>query len=308
MNTKLIKYYLLNILYFTITTLSSQPVNIGKTSLILKDPERGNRKIKIEVYYPVDTPGRNAPFSRFVVGKLPFICFGHGFLMSGKAYGNIWGSLVPEGYIFVFLKKERGLMPSHLEMGKDLAFIVENFPKLSADSTSLFRNRIANSACLMGHSMGGGAAFLAASLTKSLKAVCAFAAYNTKPSAIETATRITAPALIVAGSNDCICPPKKHQIPMYNTLKSECKTFINIIGGSHCQMALKNIPCNFGEIACNSSPSITRKEQHHIINEFLIPWMDFTMKNNQEAGKSLNELLQIEKGIKFKSSTSLTGN
>ena len=109
----------------------------------------------------------------------------------------------------------------------------------------------------MGHSMGGGASFLAAQLNSNIKTLVNFAPAETNPSAITAAASITIPSLIFAGVNDCVTPQNTNQIPMYNGLGSSCKTLISIIGASHCQMSNSNSLCNFGELTCTPTATIT---------------------------------------------------
>ena len=218
----------------------TQTFQIGHTTINFTDPTRNNRVIASEVYYPSDTIGDNVPMTT-TNGVFPVLSFGHGFVMTWDAYQNFWNALVPNGYILVFPKTEGAFSPSHLDFGKDLAFVLDQMNVLNANPTSLFYNRVSSMNAVMGHSMGGGASFLAAQLNSSIKTIVNFAPAETNPSAINAAASITIPSLIFSGINDCVTPPNTNQIPMYNSLTSSCKTLISIIGGSHCQMAKKNM-------------------------------------------------------------------
>ncbi len=68
----------------------------------------------------------------------------------------------------------------------------------------------------MGHSMGGGAIFIAANLKSSVDAIVALSPLKTKPSSVQAASSVKVPTLIIAGSNDCITPPDEHQVPIFN--------------------------------------------------------------------------------------------
>jgi len=52
------------------------------------------------------------------------------------------------------------------------------------------------------------------------------APFDTRPSAIKAASSVIVPTLIFAGSNDCITPPEKHQLPVYNSSASPDKIYI----------------------------------------------------------------------------------
>ena len=110
--------------------LSSQSFQIGHTSILFVDSSRNNRKIRTEVYYPSDTPGKNAAISESFAGKFPVICFGHGYQMSWNSYNYICDSLVPHGFIIVFPKTERELFPSHMDFAIDIAFVLDELLNL----------------------------------------------------------------------------------------------------------------------------------------------------------------------------------
>jgi hypothetical protein len=122
---------------------------------------------------------------------------------------------------------------------------------------------------------------------------------ETNPSAIQAATGVSVPALIFSGGNDCVTPPATNQIPMYDSLQSACKTYISILGGSHCQMAESNFFCNFGEATCSPSPAITRSEQHIVINRYLIPWLEYQLKNDCQAGAQLDSIISTDTSIVY---------
>jgi hypothetical protein len=274
----------------------AQPFDIGQTSRNYVDPARGNRSVPAEIFYPADTPGVDVPVAGSPGTAFPVITFGHGFLIPWDDYDYIWNGLVPEGYIVVMAKTEGGLLPNHLNFGLDLAFLVEALRGEGEDSGSIFHERVAETAAVMGHSMGGGASFLGAESCSTLTAITNLAAAETNPSAISAAGNIDVPAFIFAGSKDCVTPPANHQLPMYNALASACKTYINITGASHCQFAEYNFTCSLGEIGC-SSPDITRGEQHALVLLHLIPWLDFNLKQDISAWNEFQDLLDAGSGI-----------
>lgn len=188
------------------SNLIGQAFEIGHTTITLVDKTRNNRNITTEIYYPADVPGNNVPVANANHDKFPVISFGHGFVMSWDAYKNIWDALVPEGFIIAFPKTESGLTPSHIEFGKDIAFVISELNALGQINSSLFYNRIDSMNCVMGHSMGGGSAFLAAQFNPAIKTLATLAPAETNPSAILAATGLNIPSLIFAGGNDCVTP------------------------------------------------------------------------------------------------------
>ena len=285
------------ILLFLAFGMSAQSFEIGRTTITFSDASRGNRSIASEIYYPANSAGINVPVVSTTSESFPVLSFGHGFLMSWDAYQNIWEALVPQGYIMIFPKTEGGASPSHLEFGKDLSFVIGQMALLNLNSSSIFYNRISDKSALMGHSMGGGAAFLAVQFSNEIDAILTLAAAETNPSAITAAGNLTIPALVIAGTNDCVTPTNTNQLPMYNVLNSECKTYISITGGNHCQMANYNLFCSIGESTCSPSPTISRTEQHQLLNPSMLYWLDYQLKSNCSAGDSFQQLLTSSVGI-----------
>lgn len=87
---------------------------------------------------------------------------------------------------------------------------------------------------------------------------------------------------------------------MYGSLLSSCKTFISISGGSHCQMADNNLLCSFGESTCKPQPTITRKEQHDVINRYLLPWLKYELKGDCLKGAQFDSLIATDTNILLK--------
>jgi pimeloyl-ACP methyl ester carboxylesterase len=280
----------------------AQPYAVGHTTATFMDSARQNREVACEIYYPADTAGENVGFSNAVVGKVPAIAFGHGFVMRWDAYQNIWEAVVPQGYIMIFPTTEASFSPHHDEQGQDLAFVLRQMAAAGRNPASLFFKHVDTMTCVMGHSMGGGSAFLASAEHPEIKALATLAPAETGPSAIAAAPSITIPALIFAGLNDCIRPPEKHQLPMYEALGSRSKCYIGIKGGSHCLMADKSVTCGFGEGTCKPKPEITRETQHAAINKYLLPWLDFHLKHHAESGKIFNQYLLEDTAVVYKKS------
>ena len=289
------KTYLVIILLCVSSCLLAQTFNIGHTSMDFYDNAR-NRNITTEIYYPADSNGDDRPIS---FGNFPVIVFGHGFLISWDSYDNYWTSLVPEGYILCFPTTEMGFTPSHQSFADDLIFLTSQMQIESQNSTSIFYNSILPKTGIMGHSMGGGASFLAAANNPNINTLINFAAAETNPSAISAARNINIPSLIFSGESDCVAPPINHQNIMFDSLNSYCKTQINILNGGHCYFANENVLCSFGESSCNPTLNITRNEQQNITNDFLKIWLNFSLKSNQNSFTIFNDSLQTSNRITY---------
>ena len=276
---------------------------VGHRSVTYQDPARGNRSIQTEIYYPADTGGDNVPVAS---GNFPVIAFGHGYLLPWDAYAWVWSALAPQGFIVALPRTEGSLLPSHLEFGKDLAFVVAKLRAEDSNAASPFHQRVAEKAAVMGHSMGGGASFLAAAEDPTIDAVANLAAAETNPSAIAAASTLAIPGLLFAGSSDCVTPPADHQLPMYEALPNVCKAYVNLTGASHCQFAASNFTCGLGEGGC-PAPTLSRSEQQAIVIEYLLPWLRAHLEGNGAARTAFDTLLASDARITYLKECATTG-
>ena len=278
---------ILFILFLQFSTLLHAQYFIGNYNEEFLDLSRSNRTIPVEIYYPSISEGLN---TQVAFGQFPIIIFGHGFLMSFSSYQNFWEEFVPRGYIIVFPRTEEGLVNDHQEFGWDLQFLVTKMQEEGVNSNSPIFGAVDNNTALMGHSMGGGAAFLAAdSLAQNqnvqLKTIIGLApteSYSNGVSSISSALNVNIPSLILSGSQDGVAPPDEHHLPMYNNISSSYKTFISILGGAHCYFGEPNFFCDFGEATASSGISISREDQQNITFDFVNLWLDYTLKESCE--------------------------
>ena len=261
-------------------------VSIGHTTLTFNDPTRSGgvgsgggpgRQIQTEIYYPATSAGTSTPVAS---GEFPVIVFGHGFAMTWDAYSNIWEHYAPRGYIMAFVRTESSLFPSpsHGDFGLDLKLVAQKMLDLQT-TNALFQNHIYPKVGIMGHSMGGGASFLAADNNTSIHALIGLAPAETNPSAIAVAPNVQVPSIVFSGSSDGVTPPSQHHIPMYDGVTSICKSFVSIMGGAHCYFANTNFNCDFGESTSSTGISISRAEQQNTVYSILDPWLDYNLKD-----------------------------
>ena len=279
------KFFFLLIFIFTSEIIKAQ-YQIGHYNITFQDPSRSNRNIETEIFYPANSQGQNVSVA---LGQFPVIVFGHGFVIPYSDYQALWEEFVPDGYIMAFPLTEGGLLSTnHQEFGWDLQFLVDKIQEEGSNNTSPIYNAVSNSTALMGHSMGGGAIFLAADSlctneNEHLKTIIALAPAESSSngvSSIISANNITVPSIIFSGSQDGVTPPDEHHIPMYNNLSSNCRTFISISGGAHCYFANSNLACDLGESLSSNGISISREEQQAITFDFLNLWLSYTLNDS----------------------------
>jgi hypothetical protein len=294
---------LLSILIGTVSF--AQPFLIGHKQQAFIDASRSNRTIDTEIYYPANTTGDNVPLAN---GTFPTLVFGHGFVMTWDSYAYLWNGIVPSGYILVFPKSEGSFSPSHTDFGKDIAFLVEAMKLESLNQSSTFFNAVSDKSAAMGHSMGGGSAFLSIQYNNSITALATLAAAVTNPSSVNAASEIQIPSLTIAGANDCIAPTDGHQTPMYSALSSSCKTYIDILDASHCQFAGTSFTCSIGEATCLPASSITAAVQHDLTLQLLLLWLANYLKNDCVAGTQFQEFITNSSALTLEQNCTITCN
>ena len=282
----------------------AQEYSMGHTVIEVPDREKKTGTLEMHIYYPSDMDGYDVPLAERGEDLFPVLVFGHGYMMPVRYYENLWTALVPEGYIMVFPASGLEMFPSHMEFGFDLVKALSFMQAKNNDTSSLFYGRIGAATCLMGHSMGGGSAVLGAAKSDIVDAMILLAPYDTKPSSIEAAGSLTIPLLIMAGSNDCVTIPRKHAFPIYESSRSNCKTYIAITGGNHCNMACKNTLCNLAE-RTKETDRISREEQHAILKRYIIPWLDYMLKNKPSASVLFDKMLESDPSVEYNRSLPL---
>jgi dienelactone hydrolase len=256
---------------------------VGHVSATYIDPTRSDRSIACEVYYPSTSAGDAVPVAD---GTFPFIAFGHGFVMDYTAYQNITDELVASGYVMIYVETEGGFAPAHADFGLDLAYVADHFYEENATAGSLFQSHLIDRCAIMGHSMGGGATWLAANTSESVDCIAGLAPAETNPSAIAAASNVTVPAIVLSGSSDAVTAPADNHTPIFESTASACKYFVNIIEGSHCGYANSGSLCDFGELFF---AGLSREEQQQITHELLLAWFDVYLRDNAAS----NEVLQL---------------
>ena len=287
--------FFLSMIMCCFLTVSGQ-YETGHTCMELRDSARGKKRVKFEVYYPVPAPAVNEAPAEINGGKFPVICFAHGYQHPGDQYGNLVGILVPSGYIMLNLTTFEGPFPSHRGYADEVRFLAASVVKLGADTASPLYG-IADTLCiLMGHSMGGGAMFHAAADNADVDAVVALTPYDIRPSAIAAASRVTVPTLIFSGTSDCITPPEKNHMPMYEVSAAEDKTYISIINGSHCGMG-DSRKCFTAERIAGCRGGMNTEEQTTILARYMIPWLNFFLKGERGDGLIFNSTLATDESV-----------
>jgi len=273
------RHILLLVPLLSLSSVSAQPNAIGTRTITFSDVAR-NRTIEALIHYPAAVGGTDADAAD---GAFPVLVHGHGFVMGVDAYTNLRDHFVPKGYILVLPTTEGSFAPDHASFGLDLAFLAEAMQAEGTSATSPFFGHVAPSTALMGHSMGGGASFLGAANNGNIQALVNFAAAETNPSAIAAAGEVLVPTLVFTATEDCVVPAANGPLPMYQAIDVPCKAYVNVIGGGHCYFGENSFTCSFGELTCGPDLTISREEQHDIVNDLAGLWLDSFLKDDGSA-------------------------
>lgn len=250
--------------------LASAQFSVGTADITLVDPDRGDRVIPCDLYYPATADGPGQPPADPPPGGFAAIAFGHGYQLNTGVYAWVAERLAAIGGVVALPRTAGELFPDHEEFGLDLAFVARTLRDTADGELDALTGRMSDRTLVMGHSMGGGASLLALASDPGLTAVVTFAAAETNPSAIAACASIDRPSLFFAGTNDCVTPPADHQIPMYEALAGGWRTLVTIDGASHCQFNTYSFLCALGEF-CDAD--ISRSEQHDLVWNLLEPWV-----------------------------------
>ena len=211
-------------------------------------------------------PARVVQPTGTALGAYPVVAFGHGFLQSSSRYAGTLDSIASRGYIVIAPDSETGFAPNHSRFADDLWRCLR-----WAGDPGRYPNADPDSLAVMGHSMGGGAALVAADRYDGpgqIDTVATLSAAETNPSARAASAGIAVPALYVIGSQDTIVRPATTRA-MYDGKPSPA-TFATIIGGYHCGF-LDSSPL-FG-LGCDSGAR-SRPDQLAATRTLLGDWLD----------------------------------
>jgi len=222
---------------FLATASIGQTWQIGYQTMTFVDASRNNRQIETELFYPADLTGNSVPLGSPSTQKYPVIVFGHDQGIGWNNYAYVWNRYASQGFIVAVPKTEMGAVMDVVEYSKDMAFVAARFIAMRYTPGSFFYQRHNSKSCVMGHGVGGSAAIFAIQYNPAITALVSLAATETTPSAINAATLVTVPSVVIGGGKDCIAPIATNQLPMFDNIDSWCKTFVNMVEATHCQFS-----------------------------------------------------------------------
>ncbi|WP_116041388.1 dienelactone hydrolase family protein [Amycolatopsis palatopharyngis] len=137
--------------------------------------------------------------------NLPAVVFGHGWMQSPDRYLGLLRHLASWGIVAAAPATQHGPVPSHRLFAADLHSTLDILTGVRLGPAGISVDPAALG--LAGHSIGGGAAVLAAAEQGSrIKAVATIAAAQTVPPASEAARSVEAPGLHLVPDDDLVTP------------------------------------------------------------------------------------------------------
>ena len=181
-------------------------------------------------------------------------------------------AMASRGYIVIAPDSEAGLTPSHSRLADDL-WASLRWARANVRGASATLDAVG------GHSMGGGAALVAADRHPAIDAVLTLAAAETTPSATTASRGVSAQALYVVGTEDAIVAPATTRAMF--AAKPPPATFASIMGGYHCGF---NDSTSFFGLGCDSG-SIGRSRQLGLTHALLGDWLDARFRGAAEPAR-----------------------
>jgi dienelactone hydrolase len=235
------------------------PYDVLTSEVSVPRTRGGEGDFAARLYVPLPRqPGTSEPPSAVVA-------FGHGYQVRVDDYESTMAHLASWGTVVIAPRSAGELFPDHAAFADDLLSSLDWVVAAAGpESTDWPGGPVDPEALgLSGHSMGGGAALLAAAREPAVRAVATLAAAETDPSAIKAAGAIAAPVLFVAASDDAITPLAEHQRPMFEAKAVGPAQLRTIVGASHCgfldrETLLLSLVCDDAAIGPDEQRRVTR--------------------------------------------------
>lgn len=230
------------------------------------------------IFEPAAINKEGVPAAR-IAYPIPAVAFGHGFVQPPSQYSSTLSHLASHGYIVIAPASALELIPSHQQLADDLRQCLTFLEAETINQNSPWSGKVdAGRLGMIGHSMGGGAAILAAAVESRIKVLATLSAADTRPSSLAVAPSVIVPSLFIVGDADTYIPPEE-SLAIYDAMAVP-RVAIRIDGGFHCGFVDNAIPgCDDG--------GITRTEQLAAIWPRLVSFLNLYLMQMPEARDEL---------------------
>ncbi|MFN9776284.1 MAG: hypothetical protein ACK54V_00315 [Candidatus Kapaibacterium sp.] len=274
--------YVVAAMLLVMTSSSLHAAFEGRMRVTIRDTVRA-KNIPATIIYASDLEsGDNKPLVGTSTNTIPVfsvVVMGHGFQLPVTVYRSWASNICRTSPSTIVILPETGgeLFPNHADFALDMVECLNYMQREGSRAGSIWNGHIRNDIIIAGHSMGGGCAMLAAKEVAqtreiNLRGVIAMAPAETNPSSTAAAASVTAPTLILAGSQDCVTPLQSMVQPIYNAVASACKVLAVLPGASHCQFADTSFVCSLGEFNCRATVSRVAQQSltHRYVSLFVL--------------------------------------
>jgi len=237
------------------------PYAAGETTVTVTRPNASTFTARL--HYPALSAGTNTAFDASGA-PYPGVSFGHGFLQPVDSYRSTLAHLATWGYLVIAPTTQGGFLPSHAAFGTDLQHALTWFEEQQILASSPYFGALDTAAfALSGHSMGGGAAILAAASDPRVRVLLPLAPAETNPSAISALASTAVPVRLLVGDQDTIVPTANHGAPMYAAAPGP-RQLVALVGGWHCgfvdTVVFGGLGCDSGSLSRTAQLALVRRE------------------------------------------------
>ena len=245
------------------------PYEIATLEVEVHRTRGGEGSFGARVFVPLP-PGDPATAS-----PVPALAFGHGYLADVAWYESTLAHLASWGMVVIAPRSAGGPFPDHAAFADDLLSALDWVSAAAGGGTGWPGGPVDDEALgLAGHSMGGGAAILAAARAPDVRVVATLAAAETRPSAIAAVGDVRAPVLFLAAGDDAITPVDEHQRPMFEAKTHGPAQLRTILGASHCGFLDREDI--LVDLVCDEA-SIGAAEQRHVTRAVITAWLRYEL-------------------------------
>ncbi|MBD3223008.1 hypothetical protein GF314_17400 [bacterium] len=231
-----------------------------------------------------DRPGRTVPVTAIgpavASGPCPVLALGHATMTPWTEYRALAGPLAEAGWLVLLPDTENGMQADQGELADDLLLAVAAVQDGEA-ALPVGMPEAGPDWALAGHSLGGGAAIVAAA-RRTPDAVVALAPQErARPSMIAHAGAVAAPVLVISGELDCITPPGSHHWPLHEALAATPRAMVTLHGAGHCYFAAPCEPCVGAESGC--PPEVGPDAHRERTLALMQPWLAWHVRGDAGA-------------------------
>eukprot|EP01083_Nonionella_stella_P151640 484829_1 len=280
--------------------------DIDTWNTVITNKAANDHQIPLTIHYPRNTEREHA-----------VLLFHHGYHCPISEYNYIWQRLVPLGFIIVMPGDYTSRNSTdERKCAISLRFSLDFIKQCNMNQTSPLYQMVGQKAIAVGHSLGGGVVILCSSSNYSLgqsfdssfDAVVSLSGRGNTDDFIHALKHITIPIFLWTASHDCCNSPNDSAIPYYHTISNNktCKFMANIANGTHCGFMnasaehAKSCAALSDELCASDRlrhHHITRETQMDIVIQYLIRFMDVTMKNQLLDNENQLDFAQMKQQL-----------